>query len=307
MVRRSGLGRGIESLIPTSPLDGDPSVGELVDLPVEAIDPNPHQPRAHFDEAALADLAASIRVIGVLQPVLVRRQVDGRYQLIAGERRWRATRLAQRATIPAVVRDSDDLSSVEQALVENLHRQDLTPLEEAAAYNQLIEDFGLTHDAVAERVGKSRPTVTNTLRLLSLPATVQRLLADGALSAGHARALLGVDDRSFLEQLARRAAEDGWTVRAVENAVRDRQAAADPRSTPSTGATAGRSGGPGRSAALLEVENLLAERLSTRVNVTMGATRGKIVIDFADLDDLSRLYALLAGGAVDENPESGTI
>ena len=170
--------------------------------------PNPHQPRVHFDEETLAELAASIAQLGVLQPVLVRR-VGDTYQLIAGERRWRAARRAGLATVPAVVRTTDDVRAVEQALVENLHRQDLTPLEEAAAYQQLIEDFGLTHDDVAQRVGKSRSAVTNTLRLLGLPPGVQHLLADGKLSAGHARALLGTPDRALQERLARQAVERG--------------------------------------------------------------------------------------------------
>lgn len=307
MARRSGLGRGIDALIPTAPLEDSASVGQLLDLPVDAIYPNPHQPRVHFDEESLDDLAASIEAIGVLQPVLVRRLVDGRYELIAGERRWRAAMRAGLATIPAVVRDTDELASVEQALVENLHRQDLTPLEEAAAYNQLVDDFGLTHDEVARRVGKSRPTVSNTLRLLSLPASVQQLLADGRLSAGHARALLGTDDRSFQEHLARRVADEGWTVRAVENAVRDRHQAATGVPGPTAGPERSRSG-PTRPAAALEVENLLADRLSTRVSVTLGAARGKLVIEFADLDDLGRIYGLLTGssqGAPDSDPDRG--
>ena len=191
-------------------------------LPVGSIVPNPHQPRVHFDEETLAELAASIREIGVLQPVLVRATGENTYELIAGERRWRAARRAGLAVIPAIVRVTDDLGSVEQALVENLHRQDLTPLEEAAAYQQLIEDFSLTHEQVASRVGKSRSSITNTLRLMSLPAAIQALLADGRLSAGHAKALLGTPDRAFQEQLARRAAAESWSVRMLEDAVKQR-------------------------------------------------------------------------------------
>jgi ParB family transcriptional regulator, chromosome partitioning protein len=299
MARRSGLGRGIENLIPTGSDDGD----RLLDLPVGDIEPNPNQPRVHFDEESLEDLAASIEAIGVLQPVLVRPLGNGQYQLVAGERRWRAAIRSGRTTIPAVVRDTDDRASVEQALVENLHREDLTPLEEAAAYHQLAEDFDLSHEAIANRVGKSRPTISNTIRLLSLPGPVQQLLADGRLSAGHARALLGTDDRNFQEQLARRAADEAWTVRAVENAVRERQA-----TTPTTLSTTTPTGAVRsqrtRPAALLEVEALLAERLSTKVAVSATASgRGKVAIDFADLADLDRIYRLLTvPAAVTDQP-----
>ena len=174
----------------------------------------------HFDEESLLELSASIAEMGVLQPILVRPLDDGTYELIAGERRWRAAQRAGLATVPAIVRTTDDLSSIEQALVENLHRQDLTPLEEAAAYQQLIEDFHLTHEQLSARVGKSRSAITNTLRLLGLPPGVQHLLADGQLSAGHARALLGTPDRALQEQLAREAVAEGWSVRTVEEAVR---------------------------------------------------------------------------------------
>ena len=191
----------------------------LTEIPVADITPNPNQPRVHFDEEALGELADSIAQVGLLQPILVRRVDDG-YQLIAGERRWRAARRAGLTTVPAVVRLSDDTSAVEEALIENLHREDLTALEEAAAYLQLIEDFDLTHDDVAKRIGKSRSSVTNTLRLLGLPPEVQRLLADGKLSAGHAKALLGTPDRALQERLAHRAVEEGWSVRTMEDVVR---------------------------------------------------------------------------------------
>ncbi len=219
MTRRSGLGKGLSSLIPPGEAVEEQDHPFYVEVPTEQVVPNPYQPRVHFDEETLGELAASIAELGVLQPILVRR-VDDRYQLIAGERRWRAARRAGLATVPAVVRTSDDVSAVEQALVENLHRADLTPLEEAAAFSQLIEDFQLTHDEVAQRVGKSRSTVTNTLRLLGLPPGVQHLLADGKLSAGHARALLGTPDRALQERLARQAADEGWSVRTVEDAIR---------------------------------------------------------------------------------------
>jgi ParB family transcriptional regulator, chromosome partitioning protein len=301
VVRRSGLGKGLGALIPAD-LVGDDQ-GEdgvyLLDIPVGQITPNPHQPRVHFDEESLAELSDSIRELGVLQPVLVRPGEQGGYVLIAGERRWRAARRAGLATVPAVVRPTDDLTSVEQALVENLHREDLTPLEEAAAYQQLIEDFQLTHEQVAVRVGKSRAAVSNVLRLLSLPPAIQHLLADGRLSAGHARALLTTPDRAFQEHVAKRASEEGWSVRAVEEAVRMRLqgetpaqpqpgestpiATADTRPVPKPASTL-------RPPGLLELEELLAEHLATRVKVAMTGRRGKITIEFADLEDLERLY-----------------
>lgn len=303
MARRSGLGKGLSSLIPP----GETAAGEssepvLREIPLTDITPNPHQPRVHFDEETLAELTASIQQIGVLQPILVRPAASGTgFELIAGERRWRAAGRAGLATIPAVVRGSDDQGSVEQALIENLHRQDLTALEEAAAYQQLIEDFELTHEQIADRVGKSRSAVTNTLRLLGLPPMIQHLLADGRLSAGHARALLGTPDRSLQEELARQAADEGWTVRAVEEAVR-RASAPDAPPAPAPDPAPSQDGAgltpttrlrpPG----LLELEGLLADHLSTRVSVQMGAKRGRIVIDFADLEDLERIYGRIANG-----------
>jgi ParB family chromosome partitioning protein len=303
MARRSGLGKGLSSLIPTQTDGGEAAAGGapyLAELPVERISPNPHQPRVHFDEESLVDLAASVAEVGVLQPILVRPSEDGSYQLVAGERRWRAAQRVGLATVPAIVRVTDDLSSVEQALVENLHRQDLTPLEEAAAYQQLIEDFELTHEQLATRIGKSRSAITNTLRLLGLPPAVQHLLADGRLSAGHARALLSTPDRTLQEQLARRAVDEGWTVRALEDALRGdggtSSVASDGEETssPRPGAVIDGAGllpntrlrPPG----LLELEELLADFLSTRVAVQMGAKKGKVTIEFADLEDLERIY-----------------
>jgi ParB family chromosome partitioning protein len=204
--------------------------------------------------------------------------------------------------IPAIIRDTDDLGSIERALIENLHRQDLTPLEEAAAYQQLIEDFTLTHEQVATRVGKSRSAVSNTLRLMSLPASIQALLADGRLTAGHAKALLGTPDRAFQEQLARRAVGEQWSVRMLEDAVRDRGGVAgDAKNKGSEASISGRvTDGAGLTGAtrlrppgLLELEGLLAEHLSTRVSITMGAGTGKVVVNFADLEDLERIYRLI--------------
>jgi ParB family chromosome partitioning protein len=303
MARRSGgLGKGLSSLIPpgeTTPTGGE-SDAVLRDIPVGDISPNPNQPRVHFDEESLAELTASIQQIGVLQPILVR-AVDSGFELVAGERRWRAASRAGLATIPAVVRHADDMSSIEQALVENLHRQDLTALEEAAAYQQLIEDFELTHEELADRVGKSRSSITNTLRLLGLPPTIQHLLADGRLSAGHARALLATPDRALQEELARLAVEEGWTVRTVELAVKQGgppvmpvapagPPAADEPSEPTHDGAGVAPTTRLRPPGLLELEELLAAHLDTRVSVQMGAKKGRIGIEFADLEDLERIY-----------------
>ena len=303
MARRSGLGKGLSSLIPPGEsIPGAASDGAfLQEIAIADVTPNPNQPRVHFDEETLAELTASIQQIGVLQPILVR-PTDSGFELIAGERRWRAAGRAGLATIPAIVRSTDDLASVQQALVENLQRQDLTALEEAAAYQQLIEDFELTHEQVADRVGKSRSAVTNTLRLLGLPPTIQRLLADGQLSAGHARALLGTPDRALQEDLARIAAEEGWTVRMVEEAVKRGGAPIAPTPPVDLEPPPPSHDGAGitpttrlRPPGLLELEELLAEHLETRVNVQMGAKRGRIAIDFADLEDLERIYRRMTG------------
>lgn len=306
--RSGGLGKGLSSIIPTAELgDADRDAGGhgavLAEVPVEAIVPNPHQPRVHFDEESLSELTASVAEMGVLQPVLLR-PVDGGYELIAGERRWRAAQRVGLTTIPAVVRTTDDASSVEQALVENLHRQDLTPLEEAAAYQQLLEDFGLTHDQLSVRVGKSRSAITNSIRLLGLPPTVQHLLADGQLSAGHARALLGTPDRARQEALAREAAAEGWTVRMIETAVRSGDRSATDADTPADPEPGGSSSIDGagltpatklRPPGLLELEGLLADHLDTRVSVQMSARKGRVVIEFADLEDLERIYRAMVG------------
>ena len=277
--RRSGLGRGIGALIPSEFLGESTSAGDILrELAISHIEPNRHQPRDHWDESALSSLADSIRELGVLQPILVRSIAESRYELVAGERRWRAARQAGLATIPAIVRQATDDESLEQALVENLHREDLNALEEAAAYQQLIEEFHLTQDEVAKRVGKSRPAIANTLRLLHLPIAVQRLVIERRLSAGHARALLGSSDKSFQEALANRAIVDELTVRQVEEAVRTR---VELGSALDQGAPAPGPSRPVRDlppAGLLELEHLLADYLDTSVRVSVGRGRGKISI-----------------------------
>jgi ParB family chromosome partitioning protein len=288
------LGRGLSALIPTDvTVDRGAS---LIDVAVDHVEPNRLQPRKHFDEETLASLTASIRELGVLQPILVRESEGGRYELIAGERRWRAAKRAGLVSVPAIVKTTTDTHSLEQALVENLHRQDLNPLEEAAAYQQLIEDFHLTHDELATRMGKSRAAITNTLRLFQLPPSVQRMVADGQLAAGHARALLGTPDRSFQESLAKRAIAEAMSVRAVEDAVRERvNQRQDSGDADTGGAEAAESPATRRlrPPGFRELEELLAELLDTKVSVDMGKNKGRVVIDFADLEDLERIYRLI--------------
>ncbi len=294
MARRGGLGKGLGALIPQGTGEAAPvSGGGLEQVPVSAISPNKYQPRSHFDEEELTALAESIRAVGVLQPVLLRPTGEGTYELIAGERRWRAARRVGLQSIPALVRETADTQSLEQALVENVHRSDLNPMEEAAAYQQLIEDFSMTHEQVAIRVGRSRASVTNTLRLLQLPPSVQRLVRDRALDMGHARALLASPDRAFQEALAKRASAEGLSVRVVEEAVRAHEGtpSANPPATPASG----ESNTAVRAPALLELEQLLGDHLDTRVKVTMAGKRGRVVVEFSDLVDLERIYRAMTG------------
>jgi ParB family chromosome partitioning protein len=313
VARRSGLGKGLGALIPNEVMVDRSSA--LREVPISSIRPNPNQPRAHFDEDAMSSLAASIKELGVLQPVLVREAsaaTPDEFELIAGERRWRAAKRAGLQSIPVLIQVAEDSHSLEQALVENLHRQDLNVLEEAAAYQQLIEEFHYTHDQVATRVGKSRASITNILRLLQLPSGVQRLLADGQISAGHARALLGTPDRAYQESLAKLAAADGLTVRVVEDLIRERaheseaEVPSEPAFTNGT-STNGSSGeevraeppaAPSRRLpppGILELEELLSSHLNTRVKVDLSAKRGKVVVEFATLEDLERIYKLMVG------------
>ena len=289
MARRGGLGKGLGALIPQGTGEAAPvSGGGLEQVPVSAISPNKYQPRSHFDEEELTSLAESIRAVGVLQPVLLRPTGDGSYELIAGERRWRAARRVGLQSIPALVRETADTASLEQALVENVHRSDLNPMEEAAAYQQLIEDFSMTHEQVASRLGRSRSSVTNTLRLLLLPPSVQRLVRDRALDMGHARALLASPDRAFQESLAKRASAEGLSVRVVEEAVRVHEGM--PKANPRGESPVAAPGAAVRPAALLELEHLLGDHLDTRVKVTMAGKRGRVVVEFSDLVDLERIY-----------------
>ena len=283
--RKSGLGRGLGALLPDTPDTGFAMVS------VDAIDPNPQQPREHFDDEALDGLAASIREVGVLQPIVVRPPDDeGRHVLVAGERRWRASRMAGLERIPAILRDADDdPAGLTEALIENVQREDLSPLEEAAAYRQLMEDFGMTHEEIGERVGRSRSAISNTLRLLGLPAPIQALLEGGSLTAGAARALLPLEDEAYAEHIATRAASEGWSVRQVEEAVRDRLDGPDLTPTPRRRVE--------RPAEVLELEQQLALHLESKVKIDYGATGGgKVVVRFGSLDDLERIYRTLLGG-----------
>jgi ParB family chromosome partitioning protein len=301
MARRSGLGKGLGSLIPTEAKGEEGSA--LREVPIASVRPNRLQPRSHFDEESMSALAASIHELGVLQPVLVR-EVEGEeesYELIAGERRWRAARRAGLQTIPVLVQSSTtDVHALEQALVENLHRTDLNALEEAAAYQQLIDEFGFTHEQVATRVGRSRATVTNTLRLLQLPAGAQRAVAEGTISAGHARALLGTPDRALQEALVQRIVNEGLTVRAVEEAVRADEeplAVGEPAANGTTAGTTARTL-PSRKLpepGVLELEELLSTHLNTRVKVELRNRRGRVIVEFATLEDLERIYRAMAG------------
>ena len=296
MNRPSGLGRGLGALIPSDVTDDPDATFQTV--AVSSIHANKYQPREHFDEETLDALTNSVRELGVLQPLLVRKDGDG-YELIAGERRWRAAKRAGLQDVPVIVRSADDTSSLEQALVENLHRQDLNALEEAAAYQQLVDDFDFTQAKIAKRVGKSRSAIANILRLLALPTGVQRFVSDGRLSAGHARALLSLDDEAQQVAIAERVVAEDLTVRDVERLMKGQPLPGDApadEASPAGTSPSSPSSSPGktRAPALLELERLLSERLDTNVGVSLGAKKGKIQIDYADLDDLERIYRIIA-------------
>ncbi len=300
MARRSGLGKGLGALIPNADQasTGDSSLREL---PIALVRPNRYQPRDHFDDEALASLTASISELGVLQPILVR-PVGDHFELIAGERRWRAAQAAGLSVVPALVRDVTDTTSLEQALVENLHREDLSVLEEAAAFQQLVDDFDLSYEEIGQRVGKSRSTVANAVRLLQLPAPLQRLVKEKELSAGHARALLPIADEAVQAQLARRIVDEDLSVRATEEAARLVQGPAPKDPTP-----VGPGSRPGaRPAGVLDLEEQLSEHLDTRVHIQLGGReRGKIVISFAGYDDLDRLARVIREGREGQDDGGG--
>jgi ParB family chromosome partitioning protein len=299
--RKGGLGRGLAALIPTAPADtgaADPApspealasriVGAAYqEVPIAAIVSNPRQPRQVFDEEALAELAHSIREFGLLQPIVVRPLGDGRYELIMGERRWRAAQQAELDRIPAIVRSTADDAMLRDALLENIHRVQLNPLEEAAAYQQLLDDFGVTHEQLATRIGRSRPVITNTIRLLKLPVAVQRRVAVGVLSAGHARALLSLEEPDAQEDLAARIIAEGLSVRATEEAVtlsRSQAVKAPAKQAASR---------PMRAPGVQHLAERLSDAFDTRVKVELGRRKGRIVVEFGSLEDLERIVALM--------------
>jgi ParB family chromosome partitioning protein len=285
-VKRGGLGTNLDSLIPTSLTVGQSEVAQQNEVPISSISPNPRQPRTVFDEDALNELIASIKEIGILQPPVVRKVSEGRYELIMGERRFRAAKAAGLTSIPVIIRQTPDNELLREALIENIHRSQLNPLEEAAAYAGLLDDFGCTHDELALKLGRSRPLISNMLRLLNLPATVQRKVAAGVISAGHARALLGLSDEKEIEKLANRIVAEGLSVRATEEIVATAQPA---KKSPQAKIKVGISG-----TALASAE-LLSDYLDTRVRIEQGKGKGKITIEFSGSQDLQRIVDLIEG------------
>jgi ParB family chromosome partitioning protein len=284
--KRGGLGTNLDSLIPTSLTVGDTEVAQQNEVPISSISPNPRQPRTVFDEDALNELIASIKEIGILQPPVVRKVSKGRYELIMGERRFRAAKAAGLKSIPVIIRQTPDNELLREALIENIHRSQLNPLEEAAAYAGLLSDFGCTHDELAVKLGRSRPLISNMLRLLNLPPTVQRKVAAGVISAGHARALLGLSDEREIEKLANRIVAEGLSVRATEEIV----ATAAPAKKSAKAKTK-----VGISGTALASAELLSDYLDTRVTIEQGKGKGKITIEFAGSEDLQRIVDLIEG------------
>ena len=287
--RKGGLGRGLDSLIPTTVIgevlnSSGALAGTALEVDINSIVPNSKQPRTYFDEEALNELAASIKEVGVMQPPVVRDLGNSRYELIMGERRLRAAKIAGLKTIPVILRASSDNEMLREALLENIHRSQLNPLEEGAAYQNLLNDFGYTHEELAIKVGKSRPVITNTLRLINLPPSVQRKIAAGIISAGHARALLALENQELIEDLANRIVAEGLSVRAVEEYV---ATSSGKRKTKRNKAISE------PSPRLQEISHDLSEKFDTRVSIDLGQQKGKIVIEFADLEDLERITKLL--------------
>ena len=285
MARRGGLGTNLDALIPTSLTVGDKEVGQQNEVAISAISPNPRQPRTHFDPAALNELIASIKEIGILQPPVVRQTTLGKYELIMGERRFRAAKAAGLTTIPVIIRQTPDNELLREALIENIHRSQLNALEEAAAYSQLLTDFNCTHDELAQKLGRSRPLISNTIRLMNLPTSVQQKLALGVLSAGHARALLGLSEAGAIEKLATRIVTEGLSVRATEEIISSGapkgQSAKKPKQTKSA------------SPELQEIAERIGDALDTRVSIQGSAKKGTIVIEFAGAEDLKRITKAL--------------
>jgi ParB family chromosome partitioning protein len=281
--KRGGLGINLDSLIPTSLTVQGTEVATQNEIPINQISPNPKQPRTNFDEDALNELISSIKIFGILQPPVVRKVAEKKYELVMGERRYRAAKAAGLTSIPVIIRQTPDNELLREALIENIHRSELNPLEEGAAYLQLLTDFACTHDELAIKLGRSRPQISNTIRLLNLPESVQRKVAAGVISAGHARALLGLTDASEIEKLAARIVGEGLSVRATEEII-----ATHKPSTPKK-----KSAPKGVSGAGLAAAELLGDYLDTRVSVEMGKGKGKIVIEFAGSEDLARIVDLI--------------
>jgi len=285
MARRGGLGTNLDALIPTSLTVGDKEVGQQNEVAISAISPNPRQPRTHFDPVALEELIASIKEIGILQPPVVRQTTPGKYELIMGERRFRAAKAAGLKTIPVIIRQTPDSELLREALIENIHRSQLNALEEAAAYSQLLTDFNCTHEELAQKLGRSRPLISNTIRLMNLPTSVQQKLASGVLSAGHARALLGLSDAATIEKLAARIVSEGLSVRAIEEIISSGapkgQSTKKPKQTKSA------------TPELQEIAERIGDALDTRVSIQGSAKKGTIVIEFAGAEDLKRITKAL--------------
>ena len=286
MAKRGGLGTNLDALIPTSLTVGGNEVAQQNEVSVDSISPNPKQPRTVFNEEAMAELVASIKEIGILQPPVVRQTSPGRYELIMGERRFRAAKLAGLRSIPVIIRQTPDNELLREALIENIHRSQLNPLEEAAAYTQLLQDFNCTHDELAQKLGRSRPLISNTMRLLNLPASVQSRVASGIISAGHARALLGLSNEADIDRLAKRIVAEGLSVRAVEEII----AATSPKS-----ASKAKKKSSGTSPEVNEIAEQLGDHLDTRVKIKGGKTKGEISIEFSGYADLARIVKKIKG------------
>jgi ParB family chromosome partitioning protein len=286
MAKRGGLGTNLDALIPTSLTVGGNEVAQQNEVSIDSISPNPKQPRTVFNEEAMAELVASIKEIGILQPPVVRQTSPGGYELIMGERRFRAAKLAGLRSIPVIIRQTPDNELLREALIENIHRSQLNPLEEAAAYTQLLQDFNCTHDELAQKLGRSRPLISNTMRLLNLPASVQSRVASGIISAGHARALLGLSNEADIDRLAKRIVAEGLSVRAIEEII----AATSPKS-----ASKAKKKSSGTSPEVNEIAEQLGDHLDTRVKIKGGKTKGEISIEFSGYADLARIVKKIKG------------